>query len=103
MTTKKQEFEATKHMFRYGQEKRYKNYKNFYVDNMKALNKKEIQAQKNNENTIFRYEVRYEADKRIERYIRPENTRRFLWPIEDCQGKSFFFRGTIIRCLIGPI
>ena len=84
-------------MFRYGQEKRYKNYKNFYVDNMKALNKKEIQAQKNNENTIFRYEVRYEADKRIERYIRPENTRRFLWPIEDCQGKSFFFRGTIIR------
>ena len=77
-------------MFRYGQEKRYKNYKNFYLDNMKALNKKEIQAQKNNENTIFRYEVRYEADKRIERYIRPDFTRIYLWPSEEFQVKYPF-------------
>ena len=79
------EFSETSHMFRYGQEGRYKKYKNFYVDNLKALNKKEIQAQKNMENTVFRYEVRYEAEKRIERYIRPDFTRQYLWPSEEFQ------------------
>merc|ERR1711892_32481 len=94
------EMSSTLHMYRYGQECRYRKYKNFFSDNLKALNKKEIQTQKNNENTIYRYEVRYEADKRIERYIRPENTRRYLWPIDECQGSERQYLSIIAKAMV---
>ena len=71
------EFDKISNFFRAGMEGKFRSYRNFYVDNPLALNRKDINEIKNNERLLYLRE--YEKQK----YIRPEYISRYLWPMDN--------------------
>ena len=69
--------------FRLGLEGRFREYRNFYVDNRLALTKKEIKELKDNDRQLYAIEYdRADSTGRIDKqkYVRPDSVAGFLWP-----------------------